>query len=221
MHGVLLAPTDGRARSAAPPQPDPSLVYVESVLVARSDGNTSAVSEPAAAPSAAAPPRRPRRALQEKRPEAAAPTPDSDRLRGEDAAPLAESAGSDPAEDDRAVSEAAIGASGSASVADPAPRAGNGVAGGGLQPLSKLVGASPIYPFAARLRGAEGVVRVRLTVDARGSVRASEVVFAAPPGVFDEAALEAVRTWRFEPAVGGSGQLMRVAEQDIEFRLDR
>jgi protein TonB len=41
-----------------------------------------------------------------------------------------------------------------------------------------------------------------------GTVTNAEIIESVPPGIFDEAALTAVRTWRFQPAVR-SGQLMQ------------
>jgi protein TonB len=70
--------------------------------------------------------------------------------------------------------------------------------GGGTE-LRWLEGAPPVYPPAARAQGVEGVVLVEYRVDAEGRVREPRVVRAEPPGVFDAAALEAVRSWRYRP----------------------
>ncbi len=65
------------------------------------------------------------------------------------------------------------------------------------RPVSQV---PPRWPEAARRRGLNGRVTVRLKVRADGSPDEVEVLEAEPPGVFDAAALEAVRQWRFEPA---------------------
>lgn len=65
--------------------------------------------------------------------------------------------------------------------------------------LRWLEGAPPVYPPAARAEGVEGVVLVEYRVDAEGRVREPRVLRAEPPGVFDAAALEAVRSWRYRP----------------------
>lgn len=58
------------------------------------------------------------------------------------------------------------------------------------------------YPPAALAAGIEGVVGLRLTISKTGEVLKAEVVEAAGNG-FDEAAVEAVLTFRFEPARKG------------------
>lgn len=57
----------------------------------------------------------------------------------------------------------------------------------------------PEYPFLARRRGWGGTVTVEIVIDDRGSIVSANVVSVTGRDVFREAALEAVRTWRFEP----------------------
>lgn len=73
----------------------------------------------------------------------------------------------------------------------------------------------PRYPRRALEREREGTVRVRLTIAPDGSVSEAVVVAAEPPGLFDAAALEAVRRWRYHPP----GRLL-VTEAVIEFKLN-
>ena len=65
--------------------------------------------------------------------------------------------------------------------------------------LQWLQGARPVYPAEARAEGIEGIVVVEYRVSAEGEVVAPRVVRAEPTGVFDQAALDAVRTWRYRP----------------------
>jgi TonB family protein len=58
-----------------------------------------------------------------------------------------------------------------------------------------------VFPPAAKEQRVEGYVVVSYDVTAEGTVVNAKVVESAPPGIFDEAALAAVRTWRFQPAV--------------------
>ena len=58
-----------------------------------------------------------------------------------------------------------------------------------------------VYPEQARQQKVEGWVRVAYDVTVDGSVANARVVESDPKGVFDEAALTAVRTWKFHPAV--------------------
>jgi len=60
---------------------------------------------------------------------------------------------------------------------------------------------APVYPPAAQAAGFAGTVRVAATVRADGRLGAVEVIDDSAPGVgFDEAALAAVRQWKFDPA---------------------
>ncbi|MGH7787151.1 MAG: TonB family protein [Candidatus Binatia bacterium] len=79
---------------------------------------------------------------------------------------------------------------------------------------------APEYPRMARQRRLEGVVIVRAVVDRSGVVEAEglRVVDSNPP--FDDAALAAVRLWRFQPGRDAQGQLVRVSfEVPIRFVL--
>lgn len=58
---------------------------------------------------------------------------------------------------------------------------------------------APAYPPAALRSGDSGEVVVEFTVNPDGSVSSPRVVRANPPRVFDRAALNAVRSWRFQP----------------------
>ena len=57
------------------------------------------------------------------------------------------------------------------------------------------------YPESAHLKKVEGYVRVQYDVTVDGAVVNPRVVESVPQGIFDEAALNAVRTWKFHPAV--------------------
>lgn len=57
----------------------------------------------------------------------------------------------------------------------------------------------PRYPEIARQAGRTGTVIVQATIDREGSVTEVEVLRGAPMGL-TEAAVEAVRRWRFRPA---------------------
>jgi protein TonB len=75
------------------------------------------------------------------------------------------------------------------------------------------------YPRAARREGIEGFVVVRLRVDETGRVVDAVVTEAVPPGVFDESALRAARTYRYEPAQVAGRPVPDTLEQRIVFRL--
>lgn len=58
---------------------------------------------------------------------------------------------------------------------------------------------APDYPPAALRAGDSGEVVVEFTVNPDGSVGNPRVVRSSPPRVFDRAALNAVRRWRYQP----------------------
>lgn len=78
----------------------------------------------------------------------------------------------------------------------------------------------PSYPARARQQGQEGRVTLSFVVDVDGTAQDVTVVEAEPPGVFDAAAIDAVRGWRFEPGRDeGSPVAVRV-RQTLRFELD-
>jgi protein TonB len=58
---------------------------------------------------------------------------------------------------------------------------------------------APEYPRQALANEMSGNVKVTYTVGTDGRVRDAAITASTPPGVFDEAALAAVRRWRFRP----------------------
>jgi protein TonB len=64
-----------------------------------------------------------------------------------------------------------------------------------------LVRVSPQYPVAASQRRLEGWVLVEFTITSAGTVTDATAVQAEPPGVFESAALQAVRRWKYKPGV--------------------
>jgi len=78
----------------------------------------------------------------------------------------------------------------------------------------------PRYPMAARRMGQSGQVLLRLFVDQEGAVREVTVVRAEPSGVFEDAAVEAVRKWRFFPAVAHGAAVGVWMTLPVRFSLD-
>jgi protein TonB len=73
---------------------------------------------------------------------------------------------------------------------------------------------NPVYPAGARAQKIQGRVVVAYSVSPSGSVSNARVVSASPPGVFNAAALAAVRQWRFKPSAQGGSRT-----SGITFRL--
>jgi protein TonB len=65
--------------------------------------------------------------------------------------------------------------------------------------LKRLRSPAPDYPPSALNQHISGSVTLEYTVDTHGEPRDIHVVEATPPGVFDQAAITAVRHWRYAP----------------------
>lgn len=75
------------------------------------------------------------------------------------------------------------------------------------------------YPAEAKRKGVTGYVLLNLLINARGEVEQVQVLEAEPQGVFEEAARQAAKDWRFTPA-RYEGRDVRVwAQQRIRFDL--
>ncbi len=65
--------------------------------------------------------------------------------------------------------------------------------------VTRISSPSPEYPRRAIRLGVEGSVRLEFDVDTDGSVLDPYVVDSSPAGVFDRAAIKAVRKFLYEP----------------------
>lgn len=79
----------------------------------------------------------------------------------------------------------------------------------------------PRYPRIAQRQGIEGFVTLRLRIDATGRVEDAVVVKSKPDGVFDDAALQTARRYRFTPARRGGEPTATTLEQTIRFELQQ
>lgn len=73
-------------------------------------------------------------------------------------------------------------------------------------------------PPAARARNLSGRVVLSLLIGADGRVKAVKVLQADPPGVFEDAAISAVRGWEFTPATYRDRPVEVWASLPIEFQ---
>jgi protein TonB len=85
-----------------------------------------------------------------------------------------------------------------------------------------IVKVAPAYPRRAAQRGLEGYVVVEFTVTSLGTVTNPIVLEAEPPGVFDKAALDAVKKFKYKPQIV-EGQAVEVpgVRNIIRFELDK
>lgn len=88
------------------------------------------------------------------------------------------------------------------------------------QPPVSLVRRRPVYPAAALRRGVEGHVDVTFTVSETGRVSDVRVLSSNPGTLFNQAALDAVRQWRFQPATRDGSPVPARLEVRIRFEMD-
>lgn len=84
-----------------------------------------------------------------------------------------------------------------------------------------VVRVQPIYPQHARRRGIEGWVVVQFDVDESGKVVNVKVLDAKPKGVFDSAAKQTIRRWKYKPKIaGGKPTADRNKKKKLVFQLN-
>lgn len=82
-----------------------------------------------------------------------------------------------------------------------------------------LSNPAPVYPRLARQQGWEGVVMLRTLVRADGAVENIEVEASAGHQLLDDAAVSAVRHWKFLPARFGRLAVSSAVRIPVRFRL--
>ncbi len=105
------------------------------------------------------------------------------------------------------------------------PRSSSQNASGSLATLATQLKpirhTSPEYPPKALNDKVNGVVMVEFTVDTSGNTRDVRVVEATPPGVFDKAAVAAVKHWRYEPLIVNGTAVEIPVRSAIRFELPK
>lgn len=117
---------------------------------------------------------------------------------------------------------------------EPGPPSPDGVPGGEAEPgapagpveqtpvfwkMKPVETRPPVYPPRCLRMGIEGTVRVRVLVGEDGRVQEVTIGKSSGEAALDEAALEAVRHWRFEPAKSDGVPVRAWAVVPIEFKL--
>ena len=100
----------------------------------------------------------------------------------------------------------------------PEPPAGPRRVGGEVLPPVKVFAPPPRYPEIARKARIQGVVHLEAVIDSAGNVTRVKLIKGLPMGL-DQAAVEAVRNWRFEPATYRGKPVPVLYNLTIIFRL--
>jgi TonB family protein len=85
--------------------------------------------------------------------------------------------------------------------------------------LTKVTHQSAAYPARAASRGVEGSVEVQFTVTVNGSTRDAVVIESNPAGIFDQAVLDAIAVWRYEPRVVAGKPIDQRVQLRVRFEL--
>ncbi|MGE4170214.1 MAG: TonB family protein [Candidatus Margulisiibacteriota bacterium] len=85
---------------------------------------------------------------------------------------------------------------------------------------SYLENPAPSYPAAARRRGLEGLVLLQVDVNTSGRATSVSLKKSSGHGILDEAAIRAVKTWIFKPAMRGRTPIDCTVDVPIRFQLE-
>jgi periplasmic protein TonB len=88
----------------------------------------------------------------------------------------------------------------------------------GIRPPVKTVDATPVYPAIARTARVQGVVILEAVLDAGGRVDDVRVLRSIP--LLDQAAIDAVRQWRYTPTLLNGRAIPIVLTVTVSFRLE-
>ena len=86
-----------------------------------------------------------------------------------------------------------------------------------VKPPTKITDVRPIYPNEARAAGIQGVVILEVRIEADGRVGQARILRSIP--VLDEAAIEAVRQWQFQPTLLNGVATPVVMTVTVQFSL--
>lgn len=87
--------------------------------------------------------------------------------------------------------------------------------------LIPLVRIPPRYPMRAARRRIEGWVKVEFTITEQGTVKDPVIVESQPADIFDRAALNAIRRWKFKPKIIDGVPFEQRAIQILKFKLSK
>lgn len=198
-HAALLLPL-----LATPPAAEPAPLQVFSARLIAAPAAASAT--PAAAMPAAP------------KPSPARPTAPAPSLANSTASSPSSMAASAPAS--AAAASTAASAPASTASGPSSPSGASTVLAEARYDAAYLHNPKPTYPPASRRGGEQGQVLLRVAVAADGSAQAVQVIAGSGFSRLDQAALEAVRRWKFVPAKRGDIPVDGVVRVPINFSLE-
>jgi protein TonB len=87
--------------------------------------------------------------------------------------------------------------------------------------LTRTRYVAPQFPDVARARGIDGWVDLQFVVGSDGAVSDVAVVGAQPVGIFEQAALDAVHRWRYQPVMHDGHAVSQHARVRLRFTVQR
>jgi TonB family protein len=91
--------------------------------------------------------------------------------------------------------------------------------GGDIKEPKKIKHVAPIYPADAMAAAVQGVVIMEIVIDPNGDVADAKVLRSVP--MLDQAAIDAVRQWRFTPTLLNNIPVSVVMTVTVNFTLNR
>lgn len=88
------------------------------------------------------------------------------------------------------------------------------------RPPRAVLKSAPEFPAEARSRGVSGFVVLKILVGINGAIESVQVENSEPSGFFDQAAMQAVKQWRFEPGISQGQAVAAWTTQRIKFELN-
>jgi TonB family protein len=90
--------------------------------------------------------------------------------------------------------------------------------GGDIKEPKRLVDVKPVYPEIAQQAGVQGIVIVEAIIGTDGAVESARILRPVP--LLDQAALDAVTQWRYEPTLLNGQPVPVVMTVTVSFTLD-
>jgi periplasmic protein TonB len=140
----------------------------------------------------------------------AAPTVNSPNTAQEDVAAPRLNLGSEPVTGGGAADTGLIASNGTQPTA-PVP------IGGDVKPARLLRSVPPVYPLLARSQRVSGDVKIDAFIDATGHVTSTKIV--SGPVLLHQAAMDAVRQWRYQPAMLDDKPVAMHLTVTVQFRV--
>ena len=113
--------------------------------------------------------------------------------------------------------ESSLGANFAESTKQPAAPEAPVLVGGEVKPARMISSVPPVYPALAKTQHVAGDVRVDALIDATGRVSTMKVV--SGPSLLQQAAMDALRQWKYQPATLDGKAVAMHLTVTIQFRL--